>query len=330
MRTTIPPLTHVTVAPADALHCCATPIGNWLFHPVVWCWGVALVCLTIIVSTTVALSFNNVEYFQVALLQNRYGTVDLTAVYAHQRKFLPLTQYLVTFPSTYQALDYVAPVFTPDGLQFDVEVLFYYKLDPSTLPSTYQKYSRNYDVRVQSIATTTIKNLATNFTVDDYLHSRRAIEAVIGGELQRALASDVGVAVPSRYFRVMSLTLPSTLLQTSLQSAIELQNNQVQQFQQTVSLVEAETAHQVAVIGAQAERVLSYANTEADKLVTQAQQFSDNLLLAARGAGLQVFFDALNVTDPALKIRFVNTFAALDASNAKILRVGSTAAFLNV
>lgn len=309
---------------------CNAPLEEYACNACTWSCACILSVIAIIVTSTVAMSFNYVEYHEIALLQNRYGSVDLSQVYSNQRKFLPLTQFLVTFPNTFQSLNYIAPVFTPDGLQFNLEVLFYYKLDPATLPYTYGKYSRNYDMRVKSIATTAIKNMAANYTIKDYLSSRRTIETGIGAALQRALVSDVGVAVPPHYFRIMSLTIPSTILQTSLQAAIELQNNQVQHFQQTVNLIQSETTQQVSTIHAEAARVLQFAATESNKIITEAHQFADNLLLKARGDGLRMLFDALHVSNNTAKLSFIDAFAALDAESPKILRTGSSAVILSV
>jgi regulator of protease activity HflC (stomatin/prohibitin superfamily) len=282
--------------------------------------------------TTVSLSFNYVDYDQIALVQNRFGTVDLSEVYEHQRRFLLLSKSLITFPSTYTAVDFVTPVFLPDGLQFDLRVLFYYRLTPQGLARTYSRYSRNYDVRVRSKVVTELKNLAPSFALDDYIARRPAIEANMSAILAAALESDVGVAMPREFFRLMSLTLPPTVLSTSLASAIQLQLNEVQQLQQLVSVIEAETIQKVAAVHAEAESLVSFAQTRAAAIVANAQQGADALQAAARGLGLHAFFAALNVTDADTKMLLVTKLARLDADAPTVVSTtsptGATASVL--
>jgi hypothetical protein len=213
-------------------------------------------------------------------------------------------------------------VFTPDGLQFNLEVLFYYKLDTTKLAFTYSRYSKNYDIRVQSIATLTIKNLATRYTINDYIHSRRDIEKNMSLALEAVLVADVGVIVPPQFFRLMSVTVPDTLLKTNLVSAIELQNNEIRAIQQTITLIKSETSQMTADIYAQAALVLAYAQTQANQEISTAQQYSDNIQNSARSVGIQMVLEALNVTDPAVKLQFVQKLAYLDANKSKVLRTG--------
>lgn len=211
----------------------------------------------------------------------------------------------------------------PDGLQFNLEVLFYYKLNPATLANTYARYSQNYDVRVKSIATTIIKNLAIRYTINDYIHARQAIERNMSLLLQAALVSDVGVIVPPQFFRLMTVTIPDSLLRTNLMSAVEFQNNKVQEYVQAVAIIQSATSQMVADIVAQAGRVIAFAQTQANQLISEAQLYSDNIQNTARSVGLELVFSALNVSDPSLKLRFVQTLAYLDANMSKVLRVAS-------
>ena len=146
----------------------------------------------------------------------------------------------------------------------------------------------------------------------------------MSGVLEAALVAEVGVIVPRQFFRLMRVSLPTTLAQTNLISSIELQNNQVTAIRQAVTLIQSKTSQMVADVNAQAARVIAYAQTQANRQISQAQLYSDNIQNSARSVGIQMVCDALNVTDPTTKLKFVQILAYRDADKSKVLRTGSS------
>ncbi len=283
-------------------------------------WKIVLgLVLSIIIIPLIACSFNYIEYNEMAFVQNRFGTVDTSKVYTQGRYFLTLDKFFVEFPSTYQHIVYTTPVFTDIGLQFDLEVSFYYKLKPSKLGSTYNLYSKNYESRIVNIAKTTIKNEAIQYTINDYIRNRQYIENRLGLVLQNTLDEMVGVDVPQKYFRLLTIHMPNTLISTSLESAIELQNNQIQQYQQEVSVIQADTQRMVSEINANANKILAYAQTNGNQVLKTSEIYSTNLINTARSVGIQKVFDILNITDSNIKNEFVKMVSYIDANNTKII-----------
>ena len=60
------------------------------------------------------------------------------------RYFYPLNYDTIIFPSNYIGVDFDVVVFTDNGLEFEVEVGFYYKLPRENVGKIYDAFSKNY------------------------------------------------------------------------------------------------------------------------------------------------------------------------------------------
>lgn len=105
-------------------------------------------------------SFHYVKYNEYGLLQDVYGDVRLSKVYGEGRYFYPLNYNMLKFPSTFTAVDFDAVVFSETGLEFTVEIGFYYRIPRDNLGTIYNSFSKNYHDRVVSNSQTVIKNTA--------------------------------------------------------------------------------------------------------------------------------------------------------------------------
>lgn len=126
---------------------------------------ISLVVIGIVVMCAcVTESFHYVNFDEYALLQDVYGSVRLSKVYGEGRYFFPLNYDLLRFPSRYQSVNFDAVVFSETGLEFSVEIGFYYRVPKENLGKVYDSFSNNYNDRVVSNAQTTIKNVAAPVT----------------------------------------------------------------------------------------------------------------------------------------------------------------------
>ena len=281
----------------------------------------------IILSATVAASFHYVQYNEYALLQDRYGTVRLSRVYEEGRYFFPLNYNMIKFPATYIPVDLDTLVFTETGLEFNIEVHFYYRLPKENLGLIYNSFSFNYDDLVHSNAKTTIKNSAANLRFDTYFTNRSHIEDVFANNVAKVLAADVFVDMPTELFRISTVTVPDSIIDLSLESQIALQNNDLLEKTQRVAVIRAETDRLVATTTAQTKQVLQFAANEAKRLVEKATSFANRVEITARAEGIHTMLVALNIStttgnDTAFTTQLVRTLALLDnAVNTTIVPV---------
>lgn len=280
---------------------------NWLI--------VGFLLASIIIITTITLSFHYVSYDQYALKRNKYHGVQLGTVYDQGRYFLTLDNDFVYFPSTYQPIKFTSKTFSDNGLEFDLDVSFYYKLPREEIGSIYNLYSTNYESRIENNAKQVTKNVASNFNVEQFLQNRTHIEQTIGIELEKQIKNISNIDAPSQYFKIININFPTMLIDKSLDTAIALQNNEIAIKQQNVNIIKADTNQMVSKINAEKDLTYAYAQTEANKIVANANSASVNMMLVARSNGLDLLCNKLNITSSHDINRINKVFAIIDNPN---------------
>ena len=279
---------------------------------------VLLFVTSIIITATVAKSFHYINYNEYALKQNKYGSVSLAPTYDSGRYFLTLNYDLITFPSTYQPVNFQSTVFAENGMEFILYITFYYKLPKDSLGNIYNIYSLNYGQRIENNAKNIIKNIAPKYSIQDYLSNRMIIEQDFATNISTNIFNVVGVVVPLNYVRITNIIFPDILISTSLDSALALQKNQLNLIKQSVQLISAQTDQMVANITAQTQLLLQNTNNTATQITNIAQTEGDKIINVARSSGLAYLFDTLNITSNTDKIALINAMAIYDNVNSTI------------
>lgn len=268
----------------------------------------------IIITSTVATSYHYVRYDQYALRSNKYHGVQLSKVYTEGRHFLTLDNTMIYFPSVYKPIKFVSSTFSDNGLEFDLDISFYYKIPKDNLAQIYDLYSTSYENKIESNAKQVTKNIASTFSVDEFLTNRSYIEKTIGLSLENQIWQTLNIYVPSDYFKIISIDFPDILISKSLDTAIALQNNEIASLQQSVNLIKADTTQLISQITAQSNKIIQYAQTESNLIKSNAEYVSNNILLTARTNGLEMFCNELNITNPDQINKINKIFSIIDNS----------------
>lgn len=289
-----------------------------------WTWLVVAIISMIIIICTVTLSYHYVKYDEYALRLNKYHGADLSKIYTEGRYFLTLDNSLIYFPSTYKRVSFVSSAFSDNGLEFDLDISFYYKLPKENLGKIYDTYSTSYANKIESNAKQVTKNIASTFKVDEFLSNRTWIEKSIGNALQIQINQTLGIYVPRDYFKIISITFPSILISKSLDTAIALQTNQIALLQQEVNIIKADTEQMISQIEATTTRIENYALTQSNQIKSNAQSISTNMLLTSRTDGLNFFCSTLNISNPTQINRINKIFTMIDnANNLTLFNTGN-------
>lgn len=286
--------------------------------------------LMIVFISVLASSFHYVEYDEYALRQHKYGEVELDHVYTQGRYvFSPIYKF-VYLSSTFQSIDILSAIFSNLGLEFDIHIVVYYRLPKENLGEIYHKFSLNYDDRITNIIKTTVKDIATAYTVDDYVINREMVENVFSERVHEQLKEAIGVDIPGLYFRLLDVTFPHSVINSSLTSAIELQNNQIQNYLQEVALIEAQTNLLVNGINLQTNYTLSSANIDASQIISNSMAESNKMITTARANGIQTVLSMLNITNQTIQTEFIRLMSILDGSSPKIVSIDQINLFTSV
>jgi len=277
-----------------------------------WFWFWFFAGATILISC-VASSYHYVNYNQYGLKRNNYGSIYLKPTLEEGRYFYSLNYGVVYFPSTFQPIDFESSVFADNGMEFDLHVRFYYRLPKLKVGDIYDKFSKNYESRIENNGKNVIKNVGTKFKVHDYLSNRSYVEHIIAGNITSDLEKAYGVEVPMSYVKIVGITFPSGLISTSLDSALALQRNELQLLQQDVDLVEATTNQMVATIDAGASLLLQNTDNKCQQIIGTANQKATSLINTARTTFMSKMFDQLNITSLSDKENLIKAMALYDS-----------------
>jgi hypothetical protein len=274
--------------------------------------GIAILCACL------AASFHYVEYDQYGLLKDNYGTVRLSKVYEQGRYFFPLNYDMIIFPAHYIEVDFNEAVFTDTGLEIEIEVGFYYQLPRESIGQIYNDFSLNYNSLVLSNSRTTIKDEAAKLKIDQYITNRSAIELVFARAVNSELKDKLHISAPIDLFRIGDVKLPDSVIETSLQSAISIQNNELLKSSQAVALIKAETQKLVTEIDVSTSLLLSYASNEASRITQAANSYANQVAIKTRGTAISSLLVSLNFTSNNSTMKIIEKFALLDNAESVI------------
>jgi hypothetical protein len=260
-----------------------------------------------------------VSYNQYALERNRFGTVYKNPVLTQGVYVMFPIFGTVYFPSTLTEVHFNSTVFSDAGLEFIMEIQYYYKIPKNKVYDIYNKFSYSYDIRVESNSKKTIKNLAAMFSVTQFLQNRTGIEKTLAHGVYVDLVQEIGVISPPQYFKITNIIFPQNILDNSLKSAISLQKIQLQTNQQYVNVVIADTQLLVAEINANTTAILQNSVSDSNKIMTSVGYEYDNIINSARSSGIQRVSTALSFTGD-LTDQFVQIMALYDNTNKTIFK----------
>lgn len=279
-------------------------------------FGITTFLITIIIVTsTVSMSFHYIDYEHYGLVLNRYHGVRLKHIYTEGRYFLTLDDSMIYFYSSYQPIKFTSSTFSDNGLEFDLDISFYYKIPKDKLSKIYDLYSTSFEGKIESNAKQITKNIASTFSVEEFLTNRSYIENSIGKALEKQLEQTLDVYAPVDFFKIVSIHFPPILISKSLETAIALQSNEIAILQQTVNVINADTTQMISKITAQTNKVLQYAQSESNLITTNANSESINILLTTRTDGIELFCQKLNITNPHHINKINKIFGIIDNAN---------------
>lgn len=264
-------------------------------------------------------SINFVNYNQYAFAHNIFTSVDTSNTLEQGIYFYSPWTKLEYFPSTYQNIKLFEPVFSDTGLEFDLEVIFYYRLKKNKLASIYNLFSKNYHSRIISNSKQIIKNIGSKYSVDDYILNRYQIEKDIGFSLSIELDKEIGVDINPEFVKITNIKFPENIVKSNLLSAIAQQQNDVEINQQNYQSVIAETNYIVAQLKTQSEQINEFSKNEANLLISNAESLSKNIIGKAKLNGINYFFKTFNITDSKIKNKYIDLFGIIDNTNSTLV-----------
>jgi len=280
------------------------------------------VIISIIIIVLVSESFSYVDWDEFALKQNTVSnTVYYDQVYGNGRYFWGLAYKPVLFSNIATTVvftgDDALVIFSEGGLQLNISCSFQYKVIQEELPTLYRNYATTYPTQVVSIALSILKNIAPNFTVEDYFQIRDEIQIAMFSNLQAELHSEMNVNVT--YFQLDYIELPPILISKLLTIAIQNQTNIKQQYVQEATVIRQQTVALAQIAIANATVINQTAIAEANFIQLQATANAFTIIQSAKKTGLRSIYQALNLNTSELQLAYLYTTQLAAAQNVQLL-----------
>jgi regulator of protease activity HflC (stomatin/prohibitin superfamily) len=274
---------------------------------------VMIFIIIIIIIITVSCSFHYIRYDEMAFVRNIYGVVDTTQVLTNGRYFLTLDKTLIKFPLINQLIKFInLSVFTNNGLSIYIDISLYYRLDSFSLKNIYTLYSTNYDQVIQNSVKSIIRDISGTFSLEDYVRNHTSIQQLIAKKINITLMNNIGISIFENTVVLGAVVTADSIIKSNLQSAVQTQNNFIQQKLQQVLLIIGETSKLVATVNLQTNYIKGLAEIDSQKIEQNSKAESNKIISIARSEGIQQMFILLNITENKIKMDLLKILNLID------------------
>jgi len=256
--------------------------------------------LLILILTLV--SYHRIWYYEIALVRRVTGTVEYDHLLTQGRRYLVLGKTPIRFPATQQRVSFLEVekdplvVFSEQGLEFDFNLAFCYKIIPERVGDLYATYGTVYDDRIKTVSLSLLKDQATKYTSDQFIRDRDTITRDFAMILKRELEKTIPIQISLDLVALLAINFPLTLIRKNMEATLEIQNNILEQNQQAVDIIRADTNLQVAALSAQTNYTITKAEIDGNYTIAHARADAIGIERNADAQGLFYAVQTLNLT----------------------------------
>lgn len=268
------------------------------------CLGLTGILLMLIL---IPLSFSYVDYYDYGLVQRKStGSVDTSQVYSNGRYALGPDQHFIKYQAdahleSFEALGVFSATSSNAsiGLAFEVDVDFTFFLLEDEIGEVHKDLAGNYRKIIMSRAEEALKNVAAKrVTFTEFFQDRKEVEALFRSAVEERWSSPPSLHCKMDQFHLGRIRIPESVATKQLESRVQNERNDREQFLQQAQIEREMTAVEVNRINldtdkelrtarAEASLVRSKAFAEANLLKSQAGIDGTKLLLEAAGIETQ-------------------------------------------
>lgn len=292
------------------------------------CIGCTILCSLLgigflLIVILVPLSYSYCEYYDYALVQTKTtGTVDVNSVFTRGRYNLgPTKSFLVYQADAHlEKLDDLS-VFSAGGtnssigLSFKVDVSFTFLLMQDQIGVLHSESASSYRAVIKSRTVEAIRNEASDVAFDQYFSDRASVESTFRTAVESNWLMNPPLHATLDRFHLGRVQIPASVYQRQLESRVQNERNEREDFLQQAELERQQTAVEVNKIDLDRDRVLRTARAEANLLRAKATSEAKQITSAALINGTALLFEAAGIEGQEQMIAFSYVRTLLDRSN---------------
>jgi len=304
----------------------AQPCVKWTIITVLFIGCILIIGL-------VAGSFKGVEYNEMGFKRSTISqTIEWDTLYFNDHWFWGVSYVKFVYPRNVKRvkLDDLEVIPT-SGLQFLLDCDFYYEI-PENAESIHRLFDNfgqnNYDAQVTNIATGLIKNMAPNYTIEQYITQIDMIQNDMSTQLTIIL-NENNIYLRSNHFFITGITFPEQVIERYSATLIQIQLNLQANYEQNQTLTQKETDFLVSQYNNNATitRQTVYATNNATLANANAEAL--RIVQSAQANGLTYFFDKIGSMNKTSMEIVIRTFGLLNGLSTQYVIGNDVNVFVN-
>jgi hypothetical protein len=266
----------------------------------------------LLVVILVTLTFSYLEYYEYGLSQQKItGSVDTTVTYVQGRHAIGPNRRFIKYQadSHYEMFDGLS-VFSKAGtnesigLEFRVDVDMTYFLIEDEIGSLHKELSKNYNNVIMSRAKDAIKNEAIYVTFTEYFQDRKAVEKRFKLAIEKRWKAPPSLHCILDQFHLGRIQIPDSVASKQLEARVQNERNDMESFIQQAQVEREMTSVDVNAIDLEREKVLRTARAEASLIRSRAQSEAERIQTQAHTNGTKLLLAAADIATQEHKSAF--------------------------
>eukprot|EP00525_Craspedostauros_australis_P005970 CAMPEP_0198109084 /NCGR_PEP_ID=MMETSP1442-20131203/1101_1 /TAXON_ID= /ORGANISM="Craspedostauros australis, Strain CCMP3328" /LENGTH=313 /DNA_ID=CAMNT_0043764583 /DNA_START=134 /DNA_END=1075 /DNA_ORIENTATION=+ len=250
------------------------------------------------------LSFGYIDYYEFGISKRKStGTIFYDKVYTRGRYHLGPDKTFITYQADAHSESFEElAVFSAGGgnesigLAFEVDVDFTYFLIEDEIIDLHRELARGYKDVVVSRAKDAIKNAAISVTFNEYFQERRLVERKFRDAVRNRWNEKPSLHCTLDQFHLGRIRIPENVAQKQLEGRIQNERNDMEEFLQLAELEREETSVQVNRIELEKSVTLRTANANASLIRSKAQSEAERIKSEAQINGTRLVYSRAGIT----------------------------------
>ena len=204
------------------------------------------------------------------------------------------------------------------GLEFLVDVDFTYLLIKDEIGELHKELASNYANIIVSRAQDAIKNEAIYVTFQQYFQARQDVEERFRQAVQKRWEASPSLHCELDQFHLGRIRIPESVATKQLQSTIQNERNDKEQFLQQAHLEREATAVEVNTINLERIKIMRTAEAQANVIRAKAQAEAERIVAQAQINGTRHLLESSNITTQDHKSAFTYLRTLRDRENLDV------------
>jgi regulator of protease activity HflC (stomatin/prohibitin superfamily) len=190
------------------------------------------------------------------------------------------------------------------GLEFQVDVDFTFFLIQDKIGDLHRELASNYKNVIVSRAKDAIKNEAIFVTFTEYFQARQEVEERFRVAVQKRWEDNPSLHCELDQFHLGRIQIPESVANKQLQSRVQNERNDKEEFLQQAQLERELTAVEVNSINLEQQKILRTAEAQASLIRAKAQAQAERIKTQAQISGTRLLLASSDITTQDHKSAF--------------------------